>query len=175
MRLLIICGRKRSGKDTVADIICSKYETDKYTINRLALATCLKEIFTETFNLSIDKLDQMKNNNLIFVNNIKMRDCIINFGETIKNRINKNIWCEMVEKKLDNNKINIITDMRYEHEYMYFLKYNPIIIKIEREHTEIIENENEIEQLKYNYLIKNNSNLDSLKTTVNKILDTIII
>lgn len=158
MKVILLVGRQRVGKDTVADILCEHIKNH----NRISLAYCLKKIIANTFKISIEELDRLKNNkNTIF--GIEVRNILINFSESMIDIFGENVWCDIVNEQLDINKINIITDIRFLREYKYFQKYKPVTIKIIRNDIDITNEESEVDKIPCDHLLNNNSSIDVLK------------
>jgi len=62
--IILVGGKKRSGKDKFTDTLI---KTSKNKIKKLSFATALKECGYNTLNLSFDKGEQLKNDNIKYV------------------------------------------------------------------------------------------------------------
>ncbi len=167
MRLIILVGRARAGKDTVADIICREINC-----KRVTLADKIKQILSKTLNISIEQLDNYKNS-CAKILDTETRDVIINFSECMKQTFGESVWCDLTYKQLDSNVVNIITDMRFLVEHNYFARHNPVIIKIERDGIVLSDREKEVDQIPYTYLIENNGPISELEKNVLDIINKI--
>jgi hypothetical protein len=177
--IIALCGKKRCGKDTVANYIRDKYPE----YNNLKISQQLKDIIKIIFDFNDDQIESDLKDAIDPIWNVTPRKTMQFVGTElmqyeiqkilpdigrlfwIKSFINKNI--------LNNNNKIIITDLRFLHEYEELKKYNAIIVKIEKN-----ENQNEdshpseLEYLKIpaDYIINNEGSLDDLKNNVNKCL-----
>lgn len=187
--IIMLTGRKGHGKDTVADIIAEVIESE-YTnnkLNRIALATPFKELMAKTFSISVDDLNDLKND----LNQIKsdsenpavdtnMRRILQNFGEHSKTQFGDEVWCQVADRNLCRG-INIITDLRLELEKDYFKeKYGRAVhtIKVKRERKlkgpedEHI-SEIEVDNMEVDYNISNAGTIEDLRIEVRKVLKEI--
>lgn len=96
---------------------------------------------------------------------------------------NENIWVDLMEKNINNNKDKsiIITDCRFKNEVNFLIKNNFVIIKLIRmeakiESGETHQSENDLNDFyNYDYDIYNNSSLDYLTENLIRILKNIFI
>lgn len=177
--IIALCGKKRCGKDTVANYICDKYPEYK----NLKISQQLKDIIKIMFDFNDDQIESDLKDVIDPIWNITPRKTMQFVGTElmqyeiqkilpdigrlfwIKSFINKNI--------LNNTNKIIITDLRFLHEYEELKKYNAIIVKIEKnENQNEDSHSSELEYLKIpaDYIIKNEGSLDDLKINVNKCL-----
>jgi len=134
-----IIGKKYSGKDTVADIIC-KLHPDYI---KLAFADTLKDTCMSLFGFTHDQVYNDKET--IDSNwNITPREVLQFVGtELVRNNMNKllpdigdNFWIKTIDVKaklaIQNGKKIIISDVRFENEVNYIKQNGGIIIKVTR-------------------------------------------
>lgn len=164
---IIITGRSRSGKDSVANIIKENFKN----VNLISLADPLKEFCSKCLGISVETLNALKNNNEYkLINDISMREYIINTSKQIININGEDFWVKQALNKFKSNSINVITDLRYIREKKILdniLKENYITIKIIRKSCDILyHDDNETELLEYDYCIENNGSLEDLKNKV---------
>jgi len=114
--LIAFYGEKRTGKDTSAEILHKLLPDFKKT----SFAYIPKKILAQTFGISIEKFEELKNTDEIF------RQYLINFAETMKEYFDQYVWAKLA---ISGENL-IITDLRFKEEYDYIKKYNPIIIHI---------------------------------------------
>ena len=135
--IILLNGLPRSGKDTFAD-----YMVEHHGYKKLSFASALKTIISKTFNISMELLDDLKNNDgMIYEGNdkfqISMRDILRRFGtEGMKPFFGEDIWARLVYNEILKSSHNkfIIADFRFLSEFIpgdYKLK--TILIKDERE------------------------------------------
>lgn len=177
--IIALCGKKRCGKDTVANYICDKYPEYKnlkisqqlkdiikimFDFNDDQIESDLKDIIDPIWNITPRKTMQFVGTELM---QYEIQKILPDIGRLfwIKSFINKNI--------LNNTNKIIITDLRFLHEYEELKKYNAIIVKIEKnENQNEDSHSSELEYLKIpaDYVINNEGSLDDLKINVNKCL-----
>ena len=182
-----ITGKKQSGKDTMSDFLIEKYNFVKY-----GFADPIKEIAKIIFGFNEEQLYGSKKEVIDNDWGIKPRVFFQKFGteygqfifpqhfpEIFTNINNKTLWV-LVFKKWYLNKIKetphlevIINDIRFKHEYECIESLGGYIIRIERN---IIQedkhiSENEIDNLKVNYTIKNNGTKKELFNKITQILN----
>lgn len=136
--ILLINGKKRSGKDFVANKLKLEFEALDKRVRILSFADKLKDIVCSTFNISRETLDIYKNNNQrlyinvdgSFVEISDFRSILQRLGtEGIKSVFGQNVWRELVEKEIATdyeNDIFIVPDFRFLSEEIY----NSVTIKI---------------------------------------------
>ena len=185
-----LSGKKRVGKDTVADYLVSDHGFIKYSF-----ADPIKEVSRILFNFTEEQLYGDDKEKIDPTWKIKPRDFFQKFGtdymqyqfpkefpESNSVVSEKCFWVKCFHswylKQRENNpdvKI-VITDVRFIHEYNFLIKEDAMIIKIENNNiqnidTHISENElNSFDPSKFDYCIKNDSSLDSLKNKINEII-----
>lgn len=175
MPTIILCGRRRVGKDTCADFIEKYFEESKYHVNRLALAKPLKIMCADSLNISVEKLENMKENNEIICGGTA-RDFLINFSKNILYICGQDYWIKSTYNKIDSDPkcINIITDMRYIREYLFFKKIPEeiIMIKIVKHLDDKLQDEIDIDSFESNYTIDNEFSLESFGKSIEIILNS---
>lgn len=121
-KVIMISGLARSGKDYIADKLCVSLGIKKY-----AFADTIKEILSKTFNISIEELDKMKNDEefIIHTNGKKQtyRNIYQFFGtEAMQSVFGKYVWVNKLFEKVKNEDFFIISDLRFIHEYERIVK-----------------------------------------------------
>lgn len=61
LKIILINGKKRAGKDYFASLLKSELEDKGYTAEILSFAHPMKDIIAKTFNISLEQLDRYKN------------------------------------------------------------------------------------------------------------------
>jgi hypothetical protein len=176
-------GRKRNGKDTCADYLVEKYDCIK-----IAFADPIKEIIKILFNLSDEQLYGDKKEEVDVNWGVSPRNIMQFIGtEIFRNKIGAllpeikdDFWVKSFEAKIkhmDNNKIILVSDVRFQNEVDVIKKLGGIIIKVERPAMKMDYDAHISESLidnitNYNYLIKNDKTLEllyiELESVVNK-------
>jgi len=181
--IIAFSGYKSNGKDT-----CCNYLVNKYKFVKLSFAEPLKQACKCIFNLTDDELygDSKENINKIW--NITPRKIMQFVGtELFRNQINKlipdinnDIWVEILKQKIINNenKFIVISDLRFDNEYIMLKKLNAVIIKINRTNYNILDNhesENQLINKVMDYELYNNDSLEILYEQLDIIFNKILI
>lgn len=123
MELVLLTGFKRSGKDTVANILKEKGYV------RYALADIIKKHIYELFNLYIED----DNKEIPLKGNYSARDLYKAYGKGML-EYDPLVFCKYLHRNFKHDKI-VISDVRYKKEFEYFLslpEYNTSVIYIKR-------------------------------------------
>lgn len=130
--IISISGFSRSGKDTVADIICMSNKVERYSF-----ADPIRKVVNILFGIGTpaNKNDTLKYVSRNLKKKVTYRDLCISVGELMKKQYYKNIWIDSVKNsliKFVNNpqtEVAVITDTRYLPEIeaiKQFCEYNSI-------------------------------------------------
>lgn len=185
-----LCGKKRVGKDTVADYLVNKYDFVKYSFGQP-----IKEVAKIMFDFS----DEQLNGDLKEVVDIRWgispRQFFQDFGTEYMQYIfpehfpnskkvvpNKCFWVKRFiiwyqkEKEKNPNIKVVIADVRFKHEVDVLKKMKAYLMKIENNRIYNLDthsSENELNELKkddYNYIIHNNTSVDTLYENIDTII-----
>ena len=172
-QIIAICGLKRSGKDLTADYIEKKYGYEKKKI-----AYFLKKGIEQIFGISESDLESDNKDKINNNYNVTPRKIMDFIGtEIFQNKINellpnigKNFWINRLLKETKNKYI-VISDLRFLHEEEELKKLNTLIIKINRKNSteDNLISEKHTKELKFNYLIENNSSINNLYQKIDEI------
>jgi hypothetical protein len=171
--VILISGKKRAGKDYIADII-----SKEFGFKKIAFANNLKEIISVTFNISLDELDLFKNepqNFPIYFGDKKtdFRKILQRCGTAIKPIFGEDIWANLVKKRIEDLNSNVvISDFRFLSEYYTLEDLNPLTIKVINRDLKDIDNhisENELNDFNFDIILDNTSH----KLTKDKIITTL--
>jgi dephospho-CoA kinase len=167
--IVMISGRSGSGKDTVGEILKKNY-------TRLAFADELKKEVSKKYNIPIELMNSQEGKKTLIPGSEKtVREILIEHGEEERKK-DKNVWIKKIISKIKKEKNYIITDWRFKNEYEEIKKnYEKIItIRIERKKINKIENdrgsETELDNYKFDYIVKNDGTIEELKKMILKIL-----
>lgn len=189
-RVIAICGLKRSGKDTVAEMILRHGTSSKepgYEIRHIA--TRLKEVVKLLFDFSNEQMMGNEKDILDERWNITPRRAMQYFGtEMVQHHMSKLLlndrgkyfWIDNLTSQINgSNKIQVIPDLRFLHEYdtlNTLYKGKLTIIRVIREKmyaSDDISNthisESEYFNIPPNIIIKNDGTLDDLDQYVEKL------
>jgi hypothetical protein len=169
-KVIVISGKKRVGKDTVASILEEIISVKGKNHCRLALAGRIKRMLAELTGNGTDYLDDNKEAPL-FNNNLTPRDMYRKIGDLIRDNLGQNY---LVDQVISNcNKLSLyydyilITDMRYLHEYEELKKINPIFIRVKKNiegdtHSSEVDLDN-LADSNFDYVIENKGNVKELE------------
>lgn len=183
--IIVVSGKKGSGKDTFADIFIRKKlikelseGTDFSKIvdfEKLSFAQPIKEILSIITDKTVKELDENKNCKLKFEDKT-VRDYYRLIADSFKKIFDENIWVRLLVKKIDKNKRYIITDLRFKNEYGILLeKFNPVFIRIKRN----VEEDNHISETSlddlpdsnFDFIINNTGNIENLKREIDLFIE----
>lgn len=183
--IILVSGKKRAGKDTVAQMIVEQLNS-AYSISRLSFAEPMKEILADTFDVELEDLEDYKNSPKLypvmvlhpelvesFELSTDMRKILQRFGtEAMKKQFGDDVWSELLYKKIYSD-ITVVPDWRFKSE-LEFLKKQPdvkvVTIRVNRigqvVHDEHI-SEKDLDDVKTDFTLNNeDDNLDWLEEQV---------
>ena len=147
MKIIALTGAKGSGKDTVGDImqalsIPSDYASWRVPVKRIAFADPIKRQIEHIFNLSTsnnDQYDLFKRSVLNYdiaeqeTRSVEARHVVREIGMLMRSYDEKQ-FVNYVRAAITNdpNAIWVITDLRFDNEYMMLREMGAIITKIVR-------------------------------------------
>lgn len=178
INIIAICGLKRSGKDTVANII-----ENTTCFKKTHIATTLKQVCKLLFNFTDDQLNGDTKDSIDERLGITPRSAMQYFGTDIMQyqmdallpNCGRNFWIDNFIQKHTKNDLLIIADMRFLHEYKALKeKYGNslLVIKVTNKHAKndcTHSSEVEWNDIPHDVLIKNDSCMKKLKMKVNLI------
>lgn len=169
IKLILICGKKRSGKDTIAD-----YLHQYFGYKNMKISSTIKSICKLLFGFSDEQMendDKEKNDPrwdisprqaFQFIGTDMMQYKIQELLPTI----GKLFWIKtFIEKIKDITIPVVVSDVRFIHEYEELKKkFNIIVIRVERDNSYNDSHISETEYLEipYDILIKNNATMHDL-------------
>lgn len=175
MQLILIAGKKGSGKSTLSEYIKQKTNGWAY---KFSLADKLKYITFDILklcNIHIESLDDLYNGQKEHYR----RYLQVIGTEIIQNAFGKTIWCELVSKQIDEitryhtTPIIVIDDIRFQHEIDYFknMYKNTTVVQIINEnifHNDTHSSENQT-LTNIDYVIKNNEEIEQFYHNFDKL------
>lgn len=139
-KIVAICGLKRSGKDTIADYLCSNYG---YT--KIKIANPLKQGLKVMFGFSDEQLESDKKDEIDPRWEIQPRKIMQFIGTEVMQYqlqqiipgIGRKVWIRsLIEEYITNsknpNELFVIPDLRFLHEYEELSKHNTIFWRVDR-------------------------------------------
>lgn len=183
--VIAITGKKRSGKNTASEYLRKNYKFREYafaqpikTVSYLLFGWDakkdeeLKEVIDPYWGISRRQFWQWLGTDAMQL------DLCKKYPEFEK-KTGRSIWVNIFNSRYEADKsINYaISDFRFPHEEEYLKSINAITIKVVRNDTDKIvdlhESEIYIDTMKTDYIIENNSDLESLYEQVDKIMETV--
>lgn len=128
--IIQIGGFKRSGKDTISKMIANHYQSKGKLVDILHYAEPLKQIAASIFDISLEQLDEFKNNKteLYRFNTYEepckvtdFREILMKIGnEAIKPVFGSDVWQKIMWEKIEKSEadIIIIPDFRFAVEHI---------------------------------------------------------
>ena len=173
--LIGLVGRKRSGKDTVADHLCGAYGFKK-----MALATPLKEACKIMFNLTDDQVNGDSKDITDARYGVTPRgllqilgtDIVRNYLPTVVSGITDSFWIDRMMENFEAGYKNIvITDVRFPNEADAIKEHGGYLIKLVRNtgYTDTHESEAYIDDISCDVILFNNGTIEDLKHTIDNL------
>ncbi len=166
--IIIFSGKQYSGKDTAAKILMEKMPM----FRRCAMGDIIKIEYAKKHNLTYEEIE---------ANKPKYRQGLIDLGNWGRSQ-SPDYW---IEKIISQNGDIVVTDVRMKHEYEVFKNAGAISIRVEASREiresrgEKLVGENDVTEIDldnvkdWDFLIDNNSDYDTLKENVLKIVEKI--
>jgi hypothetical protein len=174
MIIIGIIGKKESGKTTFSNYLKEYFFSQEAFAIKEAFGDELKKMLVES-GLCTDEEVYQKKTPL-------SRMLMQKIGTEIVRTIDYDYWCKIMWEKLKNDClydprcIVIIDDVRFQNEYNMLRSLGAIIIKVERPQSQQEDNhasETEMDGLKYDAIVYNDSNLHSLMQKADAIGKTV--
>ena len=181
-RVVALTGPKGSGKDTVGMVIRQLYPY--YNVRCIAYADPIKNVINELFDLSngYGEYDLFKRTELKFElngnpRNVSGRHLVREIGMLMRQYDDKQ-FTKYVRQEIEtcSNTIWVVTDMRFDNEYMDLKDLGAKTIKILRPkyHYDGHITERGFDDQLVDHLLMNDGDLDFLQTRVKIVMDKII-
>ncbi len=166
MAIILINGKKRSGKDHFAELLKKEMEEQGKTVEIIAFADSIKDILCLSLGIDIDTFNEYKNDRKsICINGKKYNDVrlfIQKFGtEAMQNAFGRTVWTDLFLKKVELSDADYILapDFRFKHEFIEGAKTIQVInnfLKSKDSHASEIE----LDGFKYQYTVDNTGHPD---------------
>jgi len=178
--VIALCGRMRSGKDTLAD-----YLVDNYDFEKVKFASHLKDIVKLAFDLTDEDVETSKKDMIHERLQVKPRKLMDFIGTQVFQYDIQNIlpnlqprcfWTNSLINRIKDKERVVISDLRFVHEYERLIEsYKKVlIIKIERKNNDISTSsyisEQEIDKIPYDFRIVNSSTISQLTNDFKKVI-----
>jgi hypothetical protein len=181
-RVIALTGPKGSGKDTVGMIVRQLYPL--YNVRCIAYADPIKKVINELFSLSegVDEYDLFKRTQLTFginqeARSVSGRRLVREIGMLMRQYDDKQ-FTKYVRDQIEtcHNTIWVVTDMRFDNEYIDLKDMGAKTIKILRPnyHYDGHITERGFDDQLVDHLLMNDGDLDFLQMRVKIVMDKII-
>ena len=180
--IIMMTGKKRSGKDTAAQIAIESYPNLKF--ERIALADAMKQFTCELLGYDLKTVEALKEAEstpfACFDATATMRHFLQTLGQGVKDITGDDlVWCRYLARQLDlENKNYILTDVRFPFEQVFFTKLAEIVgtraltIKIERsglDNDDTHVSEQNFDKIPHDAIVYNNSTIEELHTSLEQV------
>lgn len=178
MRIFLISGAKRSGKDFVGEELKHQLELLGQPSVILKFADAVKEILAQSLGLTLEELEYLKNDESqkiqILGNDLTMRFILQHFAtEAMQSAFGKTVWRDLLIKKiksLKNIKNIIITDFRFFHENFDLLGAKKTTVKVLGGEFDEHQSEHGLDGFKFDFVIDNRSGSKDITLDVLRII-----
>lgn len=158
-KVILVGGKKRSGKDFVSDLIKRKLESFDKSVETIAFADEIKTILCTTLGITLEQFNDFKNNDetISFSDKtITFRNLIQNFGtDAMQTSFGKFVWRNKVMDFIEETDADyvIVTDFRFPAEYIESFTVNIVNEEIQTSDKHV--SENSMDSWQWNYIIDN--------------------
>lgn len=142
-KLVGMCGKAGSGKDTVADYLCHSHPALWFM--RVSLAAKVKEVARLVFDISNHHFNnrRLKEKPLPEVSNYSPRHLAQLVGtECFRAVFGEWVWVDVLHRQLSASgfvgEVVLVTDVRYTNEMQWVLEQGGILVYLEREQEQVI-------------------------------------
>ena len=135
-KIIVLSGNKGVGKDTVANFMQDMFH---YTLCKtFAFAKPIKEITSILLDTPVETLDDNKDKSVHEIGLTELsksmtpRNYYTTIGDMFCKTFGKEVFAKIILKQIEesNFEFNIITDMRFRHEYNLLKELKPIFIRV---------------------------------------------
>lgn len=127
--IIQISGKKRSGKDTLAQFLTQVYQSQSKSVELLSYAEPLKQIAADIMQISTEQLDSYKNdpdsykiqttNNDTLISVTNYRNLLQTLGsEAMKKWFGPSVWADLLNRRIQQSQADVIIvpDWRFKSE-----------------------------------------------------------
>jgi len=173
--IYLVAGKKRSGKDAFATILKKQFESNHKSVEIMSFAAPMKDIIAITLGISLQELDDLKNNPAE-----PHRGYLQRFGtEGMKKYFGEDVWGRLMVSHINRSMADviIIPDFRFPEEFRVLTDSwaGPIMtIKINRpslqDDGDSHPSEHALDNFEFYKVINNNSDLAHLEDMATEML-----
>lgn len=183
-KIILINGKKRSGKDWTAKLIQEELYKQHKTSEIMSFAGPLKEIVADSFNISLELLDELKNDGEPIVARVDGFQVIISdfrlflqrFGtEAMKKQFGDDIWVRLLKEKSEKSPVDyiLVPDFRFLIEEISDITLKIRNDEIDNANKDFHPSETQLDNFNFKYVIDNTGKPDlteQVREFVQKIL-----
>lgn len=180
-RIIVICGAKRAGKDTVADILC---QLPQFNFTKHRIADPLKHVCKYLFEFNNEQIEGDLKEVVDDRMGVTPRFMLQYFGTELMQlqlqqhvpKVGRSIWMNKLLANIKDDRGDVvISDLRFCHEFLALKNAYPNTCKLMRINNIIADSnamsdghvsEHEWKQLKPDMIVGNNGSIDELKSLV---------
>jgi len=180
-KIFVICGAKRSGKDSISNVL-----VDSYNYTNMKISYELKQVCKNLFGFSEDQMENDAKDEIDSLWGIRPREAMQFIGTEVMQfklqellpDIGRGFWIrKTIEKIKVSTQTVVISDMRFMHEYTMLKNTfgsQLVVLRVERPSITSIDahiSEHEWKNIPYDSVIQNNSDLNDLGKKIRDIID----
>lgn len=175
-KIISISGNARVGKDTVANAMVDILADFGIQAQKLSFAYELRKSVDDFLQreIGISAFTEDPDEKLL------IRPFLVTWGTDIMRKINEDVWIERIQSSLNCNKVNIISDLRFENELNFVKQNKGLSLFLSRDGIEPA-NEHErknnqilINQVDLHFTMIETSDKNLIKCIVNETLNNLI-
>jgi len=180
MKLILINGKKRSGKDYFAGELKKQLELQDYSVEIMSFAEPIKSIIAITLGISTGELELYKNNpeqyeidtfdNEILIHKTNYREVLQQFStEAMKPFFGKDVWVKMLLARAQDKQVDyiLVPDFRFLVENIGDCTVR--VNNFDLISTDLHESEIQLDKFKFDYQI-NNTGKPNLTLDINNFI-----
>jgi len=167
-KVVLIAGRKRSGKDTFAKCLKHSYAEAGQSVAILSFADPLKDIMSITLGMTHAQLDTAKNSNPTY------RGYLQRFGtEAMKKYFGDAVWVDIMRKRIADHSstdVILIPDFRFPIEALEGALTVKVTRSSQKPQTDPHASETALESYLFNKVISNDGTIEDLQDLSNNLI-----
>jgi len=181
MKLILVNGKKRSGKDYFARSLSTLLRAQGKSAEVMSFADPMKEIISTTFGITLAELDDYKNDPYKYIVSVfeddfgvhetTFRKILQLFGtEAMKSHFGDDVWINLLLKRAAKSKADyvIVPDFRFKVELVSDITVN--VANKDIVSTDTHPSETELDEFEFSYYIDNTGQPD-MKESVLKFIE----
>lgn len=182
--VVLINGKKRSGKDFCAGLLKNSLEKRGKTVKIVSIAHPLKLIVQKVFGVSRVELDYYKNNPEdvkievrklgVKLSDLSFRQILQRLGtDTLSAIFGEDVWIELLKREIDKTTVDfvLVPDFRFKNEH---ISEETVFIKnMNADTQDLHKSENDLNEFKFKHVL-DNTNYPDITKQIEKITDSLL-